>query len=129
MLTGAYTARFGLLCVLCNYWGVSMHSSFIFRRKLKLRRAVAAVMALSAAAVPLAYIPAALAQEVAETEGEVADLSDITVTDDPLRALSNEPSGASFGFAKPLLETPRTVTFVSEEQLRLFGVSTVEDLS
>lgn len=106
-----------------------MHSSFNFRRKLKLRRAVAAVMALSAAAVPLAYIPTVLAQEVAETEGEVADLSDITVTDDPLRALSNEPSGASFGFAKPLLETPRTVTFVSEEQLRLFGVSTVEDLS
>lgn len=107
-----------------------MSGSILFRRKYGLRRIVAAAMALSAAAVPLAYIPSVLAQqEVAPEEGEVADLSDITITDDPLRALSSEPSGASFGFAKPLLETPRTVTFVSEEQLRLFGVSTVEDLS
>ncbi|MCR6650423.1 MAG: TonB-dependent receptor plug domain-containing protein [Cellvibrionaceae bacterium] len=105
-----------------------MSGSILFRRK-SLRRFVAAAMALSAAAVPLAYIPSVLAQEAASEEGEVADLSDITITDDPLRALSSEPSGASFGFAKPLLETPRTVTFVSEEQLRLFGVSTVEDLS
>jgi iron complex outermembrane recepter protein len=105
-----------------------MHQLFVFRRKFNLRRAVAAAVALSAA-VPLSHIHTAIAQEAAASEGEVADLSDITVTDDPLRALSTEPSAASFGFAKPLLETPRTVTFVSEEQLRLFGVSTVEDLS
>jgi outer membrane receptor protein involved in Fe transport len=65
----------------------------------------------------------------ASDESDVATLSDVTVTEDPLRSLSNEPSASSFGFAKPLLETPRTVTFVSEEQLRLYGVSTVEDLS
>ena len=50
------------------------------------------------------------------------------VVEDPLRALSNEPSASSFGFVKPLLETPRTVSFVSEEQISLFGVSAVEDL-
>jgi iron complex outermembrane receptor protein len=102
-----------------------------FSGKLKLRRTIMAVMALSAAAA-LSYSNAAFAQETTSTQepdGEVADLSDVTVTDDPMRALSNEPSAASFGFAKPLLETPRTVTFVSEEQLRLFGVSSVEDLS
>lgn len=98
--------------------------------KLKLRRAIMAAMALSAAS-GLMVFQTAMAQEAAaqESDGEVADLSDITVTDDPMRAFSNEPSAASFGFAKPLLETPRTVTFVSEEQLRLFGVSSVEDLS
>lgn len=95
------------------------------RYSISLRQAVAAVLALSAASLQLTQI--AHAQEA--TSEDVATLSDVSVTDDPLRALSNEPSGSSFGFAKPLLETPRSVSFVSEEQIRLFGVSTVEDLA
>jgi hypothetical protein len=67
--------------------------------------------------------------EPAATGDDVTKLSDMTVNEDPLRALSNDPSASSFGFSKPLLETPRTVSFVSEEQIRLFGISTVEDLS
>ena len=109
-----------------------MSRSHIVRRKLNLRNTIATIVALGITAVPMIYTASVSAQEAeaeAETTEEVTDLSDVNVTDDPLRALSNEPSGASFGFAKPLLETPRTVTFVSEEQLRLYGVSTVEDLS
>lgn len=102
-----------------------MRSSTDVRSSISLRHAVAAVLALSACS--LQFMHSAAAQEA--KADDVANLSDVNVSDDPLRALSNEPSGASFGFAKPLLETPRTVTFVSEEQLRLFGVSTVEDLS
>lgn len=71
---------------------------------------------------------AAAAEETSESTGEVTELSDLMVTEDPLRALSNEPTASSFGFTKPPLETPRTVSFVSEEQLNLFGVSTVQDL-
>ncbi len=104
-----------------------MSRSYNFRRKLNLRSTIATLVALGITAAPMIHINSVSAQEA--ESGEVADLSDVNVTDDPLRALSNEPSGASFGFAKPLLETPRTVTFVSEEQLRLYGVSTVEDLS
>ena len=51
------------------------------------------------------------------------------VTGDPLRALGSGPSESSFGFAKSLLETPRSVSFISEEQITLFGISTVEDLT
>ncbi|MES2825289.1 MAG: TonB-dependent receptor plug domain-containing protein [Pseudomonadota bacterium] len=105
-----------------------MSSSNNFSRKLYLRNTIAAVMAFGAASVSLSYTQVAAAQEEVKSD-EVTDLSDVNVTDDPLRTLSTEPSGASFGFAKPLLETPRTVTFVSEEQLRLYGVSSVEDLS
>jgi iron complex outermembrane recepter protein len=105
-----------------------MYSSNNFSRKLYLRNTIAAVMAFGAASVSLGYTHVAAAQEEVKSD-EVTDLSDVNVTDDPLRTLSTEPSAASFGFAKPLLETPRTVTFVSEEQLRLYGVSTVEDLS
>lgn len=102
-----------------------MRSSTHVRSSLSLRHAVAAVLALSAASYQLMHTAAA--QEA--KADDVANLSDVNVADDPLRALSNEPSASSFGFAKPLLETPRTVTFVSEEQLRLFSVGTVEDLA
>jgi outer membrane receptor protein involved in Fe transport len=53
----------------------------------------------------------------------------VTVTGDPLRALGSGPTESSFGFAKSLLETPRAVSFISEEQITLFGISTVEDLT
>lgn len=71
---------------------------------------------------------AAPTEETEKSGDDVTALSDLEVTEDPLRALSNEPSASSFGFSKPPLETPRTVSFVSEEQLNLFGVSTVQDL-
>jgi iron complex outermembrane recepter protein len=58
----------------------------------------------------------------------IATLSVIEVTDDPRRVLPNEASDSAFGFRKPLLETPRSVSFVSEETIDLFGLSAVEDL-
>jgi hypothetical protein len=87
---------------------------------------VAAVLALSAASIQLMHVAAA---QEAKKADDVATLSDVNVTDDPLRALSTEPSASSFGFAKPLLETPRTVSFVSEEQLSKFGIQSVQDLT
>ena len=86
--------------------------------------AVSAVLWAAAIVAP-ATLMAAEEEKKAE---DVTALSDLEVTEDPLRALSNEPTGSSFGFSKPPLETPRTVSFVSEEQLSLFGVSTVQDL-
>ncbi len=65
----------------------------------------------------------------ASKDEDVAKLSDISVTEDALKALSNTPSASSFGFTKPLLETPRTISFVSEEQMSLMGIATVEDLT
>ncbi|HEY4214987.1 MAG TPA: TonB-dependent receptor [Steroidobacteraceae bacterium] len=59
---------------------------------------------------------------------DVAKLSDISVTEDALKSVADAPSASSFGFTKPLLETPRAVSFVSDEQLSLMGISTVEDL-
>lgn len=58
----------------------------------------------------------------------VTRLSSIQVTEDPRRVLPNAASDSSFGFAKPLLETPRSVSFISEETIDLFGLSAVEDL-
>lgn len=107
-----------------------------YRGSTLLAHAVSAVLYTAAASllptISLAQDAAATQEEEKKpaAEGEdVTELSDLSVTEDPLRALSNEPSASSFGFAKPLLETPRSVSFVSEEQIRLFGVSTVEDLT
>ncbi len=99
-------------------------------RSLTLKHAVRAALA---AALFAPWVLSDAQEAPAKTESasgdDVTKLSDMQVTEDPLRAFSSEPSASSFGFSKPILETPRSVSFVSEEQIRLFGVSTVEDLS
>jgi outer membrane receptor protein involved in Fe transport len=64
----------------------------------------------------------------AKADEEVTKLSDLEVSTDPTRFLPNESSGSSFGFDKPLLETPRSVSFISREQIDLFDLSSVTDL-
>jgi len=56
-------------------------------------------------------------------------VEEIIVTADPLRIIPNEDSGSSFGFNKSLLDTPRSVSFVSEEQISLLGISAADDLA
>ena len=58
----------------------------------------------------------------------VSQLSVVEVWADPRRILPNTASETSFGFHKPLLETPRSVSLISEEAIDLFGLSAVEDL-
>jgi iron complex outermembrane receptor protein len=58
----------------------------------------------------------------------VATLSPITVYVDSQRVLPNEASESAFGFSKPLLETPRSVSFISQETIDRLGLSAVEDL-
>lgn len=47
---------------------------------------------------------------------------------DVRRTLPQEASRSAFGFDKPLLETPRSVSFISKETIELFGLASVEDL-
>ena len=58
----------------------------------------------------------------------VVKLDEISVFGDARRVLPNEASTSAFGFSKPLLDTPRSVSFISEETIELFGLSAVEDL-
>ncbi|HEX5046597.1 MAG TPA: TonB-dependent receptor plug domain-containing protein, partial [Gammaproteobacteria bacterium] len=68
----------------------------------------------------------AAAQETVAAADTVTD--EIIVLADPHRVLPNSPSESSLGFNKPLLETPRSVSMISEETIDLFGLSAVEDL-
>lgn len=105
-------------------------------QSLVLKRAVYVALAAASMCAPWmigvaqeAPTAEATEEKTAPASDDVTKMGDMQVTEDPLRALNNDPSASSFGFSKPLLETPRTVSFVSEEQIRLFGISTVEDLS
>jgi iron complex outermembrane receptor protein len=59
---------------------------------------------------------------------DIAVLSTIRVNEDPRRVLPTVSTDSVFGFNKPLLETPRSISFISEETIDLFGLSAVEDL-
>lgn len=99
---------------------------------IQLKHAIAATLAISSATV-LAISTAGAAETApkaaaAKSDEDVAKLSDVDVTEDPTRLLPSESSGSSFGFSKPLLETPRSVSFISREQIDLYDLSSVTDL-
>ena len=55
-------------------------------------------------------------------------LTYVKVVADPRRILPSEASESSFGFSKDLLDTPRSVSVISQQTIDLFGLSAVEDL-
>jgi outer membrane receptor for ferric coprogen and ferric-rhodotorulic acid len=57
-----------------------------------------------------------------------AELSDVVVTGESVPSLASQTSSVGIGFAKPILETPRSVSFISQDQLDLLGISNVEDV-
>jgi iron complex outermembrane receptor protein len=68
-------------------------------------------------------IPAAAAAQTAPT------VEGVTVTArDPAGLLERQPSDAVFGLPKPLLDTPRSASFVSAATLDRYGVRTLDDL-
>jgi outer membrane receptor protein involved in Fe transport len=54
--------------------------------------------------------------------------SDIEVVDDAFRTPAYETSSLTFGFDKPLMETPRSISVIGESTIDLFDLSAVEDL-
>src|SRR5579862_9565774 len=53
----------------------------------------------------------------------------ITVEGDPVHLLQTEANSAAFGLDKPLIETPRAVTLVSDATIDRYGISGVNDLT
>src|SRR3954462_11841395 len=51
----------------------------------------------------------------------------ITVTGDPVHLLETHANTAAFGLDKPLLETPRAVTVVSDATIARYGIGGVND--
>lgn len=96
---------------------------------ISLKHAIAAALALSSTALFVWQTANAQATASTANEEDVANLSDVSVTEDPSRVLPTVSSSSSFGFDKPLLETPRAVSFISSDVIEKIGLSAVEDLA
>ena len=57
------------------------------------------------------------------------DVESITVTGDPVHLLQVGANDAAFGLDKPLLETPRAITLVSDTTIARYGIDGVNDLT
>jgi len=53
----------------------------------------------------------------------------ITVSGDPVHLLETRANAAAFGLDKPLIETPRAVTLVSDTTIARYGIDGINDLT
>ncbi|MFO1248570.1 MAG: TonB-dependent receptor [Alphaproteobacteria bacterium] len=60
---------------------------------------------------------------------QAQDVESVTVTGDPVHLLHAGANTAAFGLDKPLLETPRAVTLVSDTTVARYGITGVNDLT
>ena len=63
------------------------------------------------------------------TDSDLIEVISIKAKRDIAGFLESQPRSLLFGFEKSLLETPRSATFISDETLKAFGVTTVDDLT
>ena len=57
------------------------------------------------------------------------DVESVTVTEDVVRLLHPGANSAAFGLDKPLLQTPRAVTLISDTTIARYGVEALDDLT
>ncbi|HEU0096445.1 MAG TPA: TonB-dependent receptor plug domain-containing protein, partial [Rhizomicrobium sp.] len=57
------------------------------------------------------------------------DVESVTVTGDVVHLLETRANDAAFGLDKPLLETPRAITLVSDTTIARYGITGVDDLT
>jgi iron complex outermembrane receptor protein len=57
------------------------------------------------------------------------DVESVTVTGDVVHLLETRANDAVFGLDKPLLETPRAITLVSDTTIARYGITGVDDLT
>ena len=81
----------------------------------------AKIAALTAALVPLTWAQA----EMAQADGDV--IEEVVVTGD-LNSLPGENVESIFGFNKSILETPRSVSTVSEELMDRMNMQDIDEL-
>jgi iron complex outermembrane receptor protein len=86
------------------------------------------LMTTAGAIALLAGAGGAHAQTAATSAAATSDVEGVVVTADPAGLLERRPSNTVFGLDKPLIETPRAATFVSDTTLERYGIKTVDDL-
>lgn len=72
--------------------------------------------------------PVAQAESSHIARSEFVTLTDIDINEAALSS-ENAVSSSAFGVNKPLLETPRSISFIGEETIDMFSLAAVEDLA
>ena len=83
---------------------------------------------LSGVALALGIIPPGLACAV-ETKSDAATVSEVVVTADKVGLIERRPNTTVLGLSKPLIETPRSASFVSAVTLDRYGIQTLDRLT
>lgn len=79
------------------------------------------------------FMGASVAALIAVGDGAQAATADaavgeVVVTADKAGLLERKPSDTVFGLAKPLIETPRSATFISDTTIQRYGIETINNL-
>jgi len=78
--------------------------------------------ALAALLLPLAGARAETAPAAGST------VSELVITGDPVGLLEKKPSNTVFGLDKPLIDTPRSASLISDVTIQRYGIQTIDDL-
>ena len=92
-----------------------------------MKRKYTGLMWAMAAAPATALAQPAPTGSTAPTDGSTV-VQEVVVTRDKAGLIDQKPDSTVFGLAKPLIDTPRTATFISNTTLQRYGVVTVDDL-
>jgi iron complex outermembrane receptor protein len=90
---------------------------------MRLRHLLLATLAAAAPRIALAQ-----ASPPAPASSGAAPIQEVVVTADRAGLLEKRPSSTVFGINKPLIETPRAATFVSDTTLERYGVTSIDNL-
>jgi iron complex outermembrane receptor protein len=71
------------------------------------------------------FAPAARAADEASAPNSV---SEVVVTADKAGLLEKRPNNTVFGLDKPLIETPRSASLISDVTIQRYGIKTIDDL-
>ncbi|HEY2659446.1 MAG TPA: TonB-dependent receptor [Caulobacteraceae bacterium] len=85
--------------------------------------------ALFGSAAAVALIGIASAARAADTAATPSPISEIVVTADKTGLLERRPASTVFGLKKPLIETPRSASFVSDVTLDRYGIQSLDKLT
>ena len=94
-------------------------------------------MLMSASAVALVMLGCAPASAADAADGAIATaaadadastVAEVVVRADRAHLLEQRPNGTVLGLEKPLIETPRSASFISAETLQRYGIQTIDKL-
>ncbi len=78
---------------------------------------------------PVTLLLALLAVSCWAPLASARDVESVTVTEDVVRLLQAGANSAAFGLNKPLLQTPRAVTLISDTTIARYGIEGLDDLT